>query len=56
MRLTKDQWNLLVSKFGIYGMPYYVVVNKQGEVIDNNSGRFRTMSNCLDVLDRLIGE
>lgn len=56
LRLTKDQWNLLVSKFGIYGVPYYIVVNKQGEVVDNNSGRIRIMTDGLDVLDKLIEE
>ena len=56
LRLTKDQWNLLVSKFGIYGVPYYVVVNKQGEMVDNNSGRIRIMTDGLDVLDKLIEE
>ena len=56
LRITKDQWNLLTSKFDIYGIPHCVIVNKQGEVVDNNSGRFRTMSNCLDALDQLIEE
>ena len=56
MRITKDQWNLLASKFDIYGVPHCVIVNKRGEVVDNNSGRFRTMSNCLDALDKLIEE
>ena len=56
LRTTKDQWNLLTSKFDIYGIPHCVIVNKQGEVVDNNSGRFRTMSNCLDALDQLIEE
>ena len=37
-------------------MPYYVVVNKQGEVVDNNSGRIRIMTDGLDVLDKLIEE
>jgi len=56
LRITKDQWNLLVSKFNIQGVPHCVIVNKRGEVVDNNSGRFRTMSNCLDALDKLIEE
>lgn len=56
MRITKDQWNLLASKFDIYGVPHCVIVNKRGEVVDNNSGRFRTMSGCLDALDKLIEE
>lgn len=56
MRITKDQWNLLASKFDIYGVPHCVIVNKRGEVVDNNSGRFRTMSGCLDALNKLIEE
>ena len=35
LRLTKDQWNLLTSKFDIYGIPHCVIVNKQGEVVNN---------------------
>lgn len=56
MRLTKDQWNLLVSKFDIQGIPQCVIVNKRGEVVDNNSGRIRIMTDGLDVLDKLIEE
>lgn len=56
MRITKDQWNLLTSKFNIQAIPHCVIVNKRGEVVDNNSSRFRTMSGCLDALDKLIEE
>lgn len=56
LRITKDQWNLLASKFDIQAIPHCVIVNKRGEVVDNNSGRFRTMSGCLDALNKLIEE
>lgn len=56
LRITKDQWNLLTSKFDIQGIPHCVIVNKRGEVVDNNSGRFRNVSSCLEALDKLIEE
>ena len=36
LRLSDDQWNLLCTKFDIYGIPHCVVVDKQGRVVDNN--------------------
>jgi thiol-disulfide isomerase/thioredoxin len=33
-RLTQDEWNFLSSKFNITGIPHYVLVGKQGEVIE----------------------
>ena len=36
LRLGEDQWNLLCSKFNVYGIPHCVVVDKQGGVVDNN--------------------
>ena len=36
LRLSDDRWNLLCTKFDIYGIPHCVVVDKQGRVVDNN--------------------
>lgn len=33
-RVTQDEWNVLSGKFNISGIPHYVLVNKQGVVID----------------------
>jgi thiol-disulfide isomerase/thioredoxin len=33
-RVTQDEWNVLSGKFNISGIPHYVLVNKQGAVID----------------------
>jgi thiol-disulfide isomerase/thioredoxin len=33
-RVTQDEWNVLSAKFNISGIPHYVLVNKQGIVID----------------------
>jgi|GEM_PF-2529947 len=32
-RVTSDQWNYLLSKFKISGIPHHVLVNKKGEVV-----------------------
>lgn len=33
-RVTQDEWNYLTSKFNISGIPHYVLVNKNGEVVN----------------------
>ncbi|MGL5681727.1 MAG: TlpA family protein disulfide reductase [Marinifilaceae bacterium] len=36
LRVSADTWNYLSSKFGISGIPHHVIVNRKGEVVDNN--------------------
>ncbi|MFA9388184.1 MAG: TlpA family protein disulfide reductase [Prolixibacteraceae bacterium] len=35
-KLSKDEWNILSERFGISGIPHYVLVDKEGEVAKNN--------------------
>lgn len=37
-RVTADEWNYLTQKFNISGIPHYVLVNKNGEVVNPNLG------------------
>jgi len=35
-RVTEDQYNLLAKQFQVSGIPHYALVNKRGEVVDEN--------------------
>ncbi|AUP78659.1 TlpA family protein disulfide reductase [Flavivirga eckloniae] len=37
-RVTADEWNYLTEKFNISGIPHYVLVNKQGRVVNPKVG------------------
>ena len=37
-RVTADEWNFLTQKFNISGIPHYVLVNKNGEVVNPKLG------------------
>lgn len=37
-RVTTDEWNYLTQKFNISGIPHYVLVNKNGEVVNPKLG------------------
>lgn len=37
-RVTADEWNYLTQKFNISGIPHYVLVNKNGEVVNPKLG------------------
>lgn len=34
-RVSQDEWNHLSSKFNITGIPHYVLVGKEGEVLQD---------------------
>ncbi len=36
-RLSTDEYNVLAARFGISGIPHYVLVDKNGEVVRNNN-------------------
>ncbi|MCG8477276.1 MAG: redoxin family protein [Cytophagales bacterium] len=38
-RVTSDEWNILSAKFQVSGIPHYVLVGKDGKVIDRNLSR-----------------
>lgn len=35
-RLDKDEWNVLCERFGVSGIPHYILVDKEGKVAKNN--------------------
>ncbi|TGV01387.1 TlpA family protein disulfide reductase [Flavivirga rizhaonensis] len=37
-RVSADEWNYLTEKFNISGIPHYVLVNKQGKVVNPKMG------------------
>ena len=39
-RVSNDEWNYLKEKFNISGIPHYVLVGKNGEVINRDLGHF----------------
>jgi thiol-disulfide isomerase/thioredoxin len=39
-RVSNDEWNFLQAKFNISGIPHYVLVGKNGEVINPDLGHF----------------
>lgn len=49
-RVNSDQWNYLLSKFNISGIPHHVLVNKKGEVVSPN---FQTGGNA-DLKNKLL--
>lgn len=38
VRLSEDDWGKLCDRFGIYGIPYYVVMDKDHNIIENHIG------------------
>ncbi|AUC77387.1 TlpA family protein disulfide reductase [Olleya sp. Bg11-27] len=34
--LTEEQWNYLLNKFNFNGIPHHMVINKKGEVVNDN--------------------
>jgi thiol-disulfide isomerase/thioredoxin len=35
-RLSQDEWNFLVQKFNIYGIPHYALVDKNGKIVNGD--------------------
>lgn len=33
-KVSADEWNLLISKFNIYGIPHYALVDRSGRIIN----------------------
>ncbi|MBN2164908.1 MAG: redoxin family protein [Marinilabiliaceae bacterium] len=53
-RVSQDEWNYLCGKFNISGIPHYVIVNKNGEVIDGNASRNPAV--LMPKFEELMGE
>ena len=37
--LTKDQSAILSEKFNLYGIPRYIIIDKNGNIVDENAKR-----------------
>ncbi|MFH0999302.1 MAG: thioredoxin-like domain-containing protein, partial [Bacteroidota bacterium] len=35
-RVSQDEWNFLVQKFNIYGIPHYALVDKNGKIVNGD--------------------
>jgi thiol-disulfide isomerase/thioredoxin len=53
INLTDDQFNILSAKFNITGIPHYVIIDKQGKIIDPNAPGPERKTELIDQLDRL---
>lgn len=50
-RVTQDEWNFLTEKFKISGIPHYVLVGKNGEVVNPKLGH-----NSNEILKKILEE
>jgi len=55
-RVSQDQWNILTTQFGVSGIPHYLMVNKQGEVVNNDRSIDPRNSNLKDTLLKYANE
>lgn len=39
-RVSQDEWNFLVQKFNIYGIPHYALVDKNGKIVNGDLMHF----------------
>jgi thiol-disulfide isomerase/thioredoxin len=52
--LNDKQWEYLCDKFGISGIPHYVLVNQKGEVIDSDAKRPSDLEGLVKDIDALL--
>ena len=52
LRLTRNDYNYLQELFQFSAIPYYVIINKKGEVVNQNYYR----SGYRELFDRLLAE
>ena len=53
-RVSSDEWNYLKSKFNISGIPHYLLVNKEGEVVKQNTSDLRSPESLKPILDSYL--
>ena len=41
IRLDDDRWNMLSAKFGITAIPYCLIVDKEGNIVETNGNKYR---------------
>jgi hypothetical protein len=54
-RLSDNQYNYLAQMFKVYGIPHYAIINKQGEVVDQDF-KWTDVSQVKKQLMTLAGE
>lgn len=54
-RVSQDEWNILAAKFNISGIPHYVLVGKNGEVI-NPDLRYGDNNELKSILEKQLNE
>lgn len=55
-RVNPDEWNYLSSKFNISGIPHYVLVNKNGEVVNPKFAEARQNESLKRILETQLLE
>ncbi|MDO3695238.1 redoxin family protein [Wenyingzhuangia sp. chi5] len=53
-RVSKDEWNYLGDKFNISGIPHYLLVNKKGEVVKQNTSDLHSPESIKLLLDSYL--
>lgn len=53
-KLTRDEWNVLSARFNISGIPHYVLVDKLGQVANNNTMRSFDNKALKDLLEEYL--
>lgn len=53
-RVSKDQWNHLSARFGITGIPHYMVVDKEGKVVEKKLHFTSSNSEIKKVLNKYL--
>jgi len=52
--LTDDQFNVLAEKFGISGIPHYVLIDKKGTIISQNATRPSEKEALMENINKLL--
>jgi len=55
-KLTRDEWNVLSGRFNITGIPHYVLVDKNGQVVNNNTMPSYDMKAMKEMLEEFMGK
>ena len=52
--LTDEQYGQLVTKFGIRGIPRYMLIDRQGELVEPNAPRPSSGQELIDLINRYL--
>ena len=53
-RVTRDQWNFMASKFNITGIPHYVLVDQEGNVINKRVSHVMTNNSLKSLFEKYL--